>query len=158
MIRELMLGLALWMAGINHADVEQAPNSRAAFNRLKGLAGTWSSTAGGRSSTMAYKLTGNGSVLMEEMGGMATAYYLDGDKLTLTHFCGAGNQPRMRIREMSDRHMSFEMFDITNLADPRAYHTTHLDIRFLEGERVSLAYRGVTNGEVSTQTFILQRK
>jgi hypothetical protein len=45
-----------------------------------------------------YTLTGGGSVLMEVLGGMSTAYHLDNGTLMLTHYCGAGNQPRMRVK------------------------------------------------------------
>jgi hypothetical protein len=52
-----------------------------------------------------------------------------GGALVLTHFCGAGNQPRMRATRIDDggRQVAFEMYDITNLSDPQAYHTTSLD-------------------------------
>ena len=53
--------------------------------------------------------------------------------------------------------MSFEMFDITNLADPKSYHSTHLDVVFVSEDRVDLAYRGITDGRVSTQVFQLTR-
>jgi hypothetical protein len=35
---------------------------------------------------------------MEVLGGMSTAYHLDNGTLMLTHYCGAGNQPRMRVK------------------------------------------------------------
>src|SRR5689334_8380722 len=80
-----------------------------AFERLKGLAGTWETTEKGtsRKSTAQYVLTGRGSVLMEVMGGMSTAYHMDKGVLVLTHFCGAGNQPRMRVKSIENggRHI-----------------------------------------------------
>ena len=136
--------------------------SEVAFERLKSLAGTWESTEKGstRKSTTTYALTGGGSVLIESMGGMATAYHLDKGSLVLTHFCGAGNQPRMRAKtiENGGRHLVFEMYDITNHPDPNAYYTKSLDVSFLDDGRVELVYRGTTAGRESSQTFQLLRR
>jgi hypothetical protein len=138
-----------------------SPDSRAALERLKTLVGRWESTVKGSSSgpgTVTYSLTGGGSVLVENAGGMMTAYHLDKNQLVLTHFCGAGNQPRMRIKAADDRHIAFEMYDITNLADPQAYHSTNLDVVFLGADRVDLAYGGTRGGTATTQVFQLTRK
>jgi hypothetical protein len=139
---------------------QQAPDSRAAMERLKTLVGTWESTVTGRSGgqSVTYTLTGGGSVLIENAGGMMTAYHLDKDQLVLTHFCGAGNQPRMRIKAADAKHIYFEMYDITNLANPQAYHSTTLDVVFLGNDRVDLVYGGISAGQRSAQTFQLTRK
>ena len=158
MWRSVAIGLALTLSPDIAAHGEPRVDAREGFERLKRLVGTWSVTVDGRTSTATYKLTGGGRVLMEDMGGMATAYYLDVDKLVLTHFCGAGNQPRMRMQKIDDRQMSFQMFDITNLANPKAYHSTHVDIVFVSEDRVDLTYRGITDGRVSTQVFQMTRQ
>ena len=160
MWKSAAIGIALSFVQAAGVRAQGAIDSQAAFERLKRLVGTWSMVVDGKPSRDAatYKLTGGGRVLMEDAGGMTTAYHLDVGKLMLTHYCGAGNQPRMRITEMDDRHLSFEMFDITNLADPKAYHSTHVDVVFLGDDRVDLAYRGMTDGRESTQLFQLTRK
>jgi hypothetical protein len=72
----------------------------AAFSRLKSLAGDWNvESARGRGHSR-FAVIANGSVVLEhfgEPGGgeMLTAYHLDGDKLVLTHYCMAGNEPHM---------------------------------------------------------------
>ena len=157
MWRSVAIGLALTLSPSIAAHAQPRVDARDGFERLKRLVGTWS-VGEGRGSTATYKLTGGGKGLVEDMSGMMTTYYLDGDRLVLTHFCGAGNQPRMRVQKMDDRTISFGMFDITNLADPKAYHSTHLDVVFVSEDRVDLAYRGSTDGRVSTQTFQLTRK
>jgi hypothetical protein len=94
------------------------------------------------------------------VGGMATAYHLDRGTLVLTHFCGAGNQPRMRLNSVNDggKHIAFEMYDITNHRDPAAYYTKYLNVRFHGDGTVDLAYSGITAGRESTQTFQLRRR
>jgi hypothetical protein len=157
MWKNVAILLALTLSHQGAPVSQERLDSREGFERLKRLEGSWTVTLGGQPRPASYKLTGGDRVLMEDIGGMTTAYYLDVDKLVLTHFCGAGNQPRMRLQEMDDRHLSFEMFDITNLADPKSYHSTHLDVVFVSDDRVDLAYRGITDGRVSTQVFQLRR-
>ena len=137
--------------------------SDVAFERLKSLVGTWETVekASKRPGVATYTLTGGGKVLMEVMGGgMATAYHLDKGTLVLTHFCGAGNQPRMRVKSIENdgRHIVFEMYDITNHPDPDSYYSSALDVRFVEDGTVELAYRGMTAGRESSQTFQLVKR
>ena len=143
------------------AAAEKSP-SDIAFERLKSLVGTWETVEKGskRSGVATYTLTGGGKVLLEVMGGMATAYHLDKGTLVLTHFCGAGNQPRMRVKtiENDGLHFVFEMYDITNHPDPDSYYSSALDVRFVEGGTVELAYRGMTAGRESRQTFQLVKR
>lgn len=141
---------------------DEKSSSDVAFERLKTLVGTWETVEKGskRAGVVTYTLTGGGKVLMEVMGGMATAYHLDKGALVLTHFCGAGNQPRMRVKtiENEGRHFIFEMYDITNHPDPASYYSSALDVRFVEDGTVELAYRGMTAGRESTQTFQLVKR
>jgi hypothetical protein len=155
-----ILSLVLWvtpsLVGASRAD------SQAALERIRTLVGTWDVKLKGKSGaaqTVTYHVTGGGRVIVEEFsGGMATTYHMDGDRLMLTHYCGAGNQPRMRITETDDKRTSFEMFDITNLASPEAYRSTRLTVVFLGENRVDLEYGGLSGGRESTQVFELTRR
>jgi hypothetical protein len=161
-MRTVLLAVVLVLSGnVAYLAQEKSP-SDIAFERLKGLVGTWEAIEKGKSRkfTAEYTLTGGGGVLMEVLGGMATAYHLDHGKLLLTHFCGAGNQPRMRVKaiENGGRHIVFEMYDITNLKSPDAYRSTSLDVRFHDDGTIDLAYGGWSAGQSSTQTFQLVRR
>lgn len=156
------LASVLFVVSLAAAD-EKSIDSRMAFDRLKTLTGTWDSIDKAKPSSpgrATYSLTGGGHVLIEQLGGMATAYHLDDGQLMLTHYCGAGNQPRMRIKSVADggRRISFEIYDITNLASPDAYRSTHLDVVFVSDDRVELAYKGLASGKESTQVFQLSRR
>ena len=164
-----LLALAATLICAPAASAQDAA-TRAAFERLKSLVGTWDATEQGNpkfAEVVVYSLTGRGTTLIEDMkvpaspmGHMLTAYHLDSGKLVLTHFCGAGNQPRMRLKTINDsgRRLSFEMYDITNLAEPKAYHSTRVDVQVQSDDKVDLTYSGVWEGKEITQVFQLHRK
>ena len=146
----------------SRAGASEKSPADAAFERLKTLVGTWETIeqSAQRPGTATYTLTGGGKVLIEMMGGMATAYHLDKGTLMMTHYCGAGNQPRMRAKTIKSdgRQIAFEMYDITNHLDAASYYSSALDVRFADDGTVELAYRGMTAGSESTQTFKLKRR
>ena len=140
---------------------QQAVDTRAALERLEGMVGSWSSVErrqGARPSTTTFRRTGGGKTLVNDAGGMLTVYHPDGATLMLTHYCGAGNQPRMRLQQFDGRKMVFAMFDITNLATPQSYHTTHVELVFTSEDKVTLTYRGIQAGRESSQVFDLTRQ
>jgi len=52
-----------------------------------------------------YYITGNNSAVVENLttGGtpnMTSVYHLDGADLRMTHYCGAGNQPRLKAERI----------------------------------------------------------
>lgn len=148
-------------ASESKASVQPAPlDTRAAFERLDGLIGTWTSVERGRdrTTTTTFKRTGGGKAILNEAGGMATVYHPDNAHLMLTHYCGNGTQTRMRLQSYDGKTLKFAMFDVTNLASPETYHTTHADVIFTSEDRVTIAYRGIVGGEALNQTFDLTRQ
>ena len=161
-MRIVLLALALALLPHSPYSAREKSPSEMAFQRLKALEGTWDVTEKGtsRKFSATYTLTGGDSVVMEVLGGMATAYHLDKGALVLTHFCGAGNQPRMRAKtiENGGRRVLFEMYDITNLKSPDAYRSTSLEVKFHDDGTAEIAYGGWSAGRTSTQTFNLLRR
>jgi hypothetical protein len=157
------------LAGSSAVASAQSPaDTAAAFVRLRTLAGQWDATEKGNPSfaeTVTYSMTGRGTVLVEDMratsmGHMLTAYHLDKGRLVLTHSCGAGNQPNMRLRVIEEgrRRLQFELHDITNLSSPEAYHSTRVNVSFVGETRVDLEYRGSAGSRETVQVFQLVRK
>lgn len=79
---------------------------KAAFERLKTLAGTWQGQAGhGEGSqpvTVVYRVASAGSVVQETLfpdtpHEMISMYHLADGQLVMTHYCAMGNQPRMKL-------------------------------------------------------------
>ena len=154
----LVVGAALAMS--LSPKPNKAIDGRAAFERLRGLVGTWSFTVDGRrvSDDATFRMAANDRVLVEDMGGMVTMYHLDGDKLIMTHYCNAGNQPRMRMTKADEDNIAFEMYDITNLATPTSYHSNTLNVKFEGRDRVVLTYGGKSGKKEPPQVFELKRK
>ena len=101
----LLLALALAPGGAADVGAEGAPDHKAAFERLKGLAGVWKghqTTPDGPPMEVEYRLTGNGSAVTERLFAgspheMLSVYYLERGELVLTHYCSMGNQPQMKL-------------------------------------------------------------
>lgn len=105
------------------------------FGALKRLAGTWT----GRVTTdppnpeiegaiqVTMRAASRGNVLVHEIvpGGVPepTAIYLEGDRLTLVHYCEAGNRPRMVARKSPDQKtVEFDFVDISGSTRPAYLH------------------------------------
>jgi len=150
------------MAGAPSAE------TKAAFERLKGLSGAWTVTAGSEGavgSEVTYKVTGNGSAVVETLfaGGpheMVTVYHLDGDDLVLTHYCAAGNQPRMKAARGGDPNtLAFQFDGGTNFDPKKDMHMHEAVIKFVGPDQVHSewqSYTGTTKGERAT--FDMKRK
>ncbi len=148
-----------------------------AFERLKALAGTWEGSASGEGEEAEaeadaavlvvheFEVTANGHVLMERMGPdteyeMVNMYHLDGSDLVLTHYCSAGNQPRMKFNAATSapNRLVFDFHGGTNL-DTTPNHIHSAEIR-LDGEnRIDSAWKAHEGDmEAGTMTFHLKRR
>jgi hypothetical protein len=106
-------------------------DSQRSFDDLKGLAGTWTGQVttdppdpeinGPIQVTM--RVASRGNVVIHEIapGGVPepTLIYLEDDRLTLVHYCEAGNRPRLVARKSPDlRSVNFEFVDISGSKSP----------------------------------------
>jgi hypothetical protein len=119
----------------------------AAFTKLKTLAGSWA----GQLTTMpvdpdvsgsfvqfSLRVTSRGNALVHEMSvsGLPdhplTMFYLDGGRVTLTHYCDAGNRPRMTGTMSPDgKTVEFEFLDLSG-GNERG-HMHHAVFTFIDG-------------------------
>lgn len=104
-------------------------NAQSAFDKLKSLQGNWSGkTTDGRDVQVSFRIVSGGSAIMSEIQGereedMITMFHLDGDRLLMTHYCGAGNQPRMVGTLSPDgKTITFNFLDATNLLTTQPGH------------------------------------
>ena len=145
--------LAAPPAAAAEGTADPAPDGRpldgpALFERLKTLVGTWEGrwNPGDTPTEVTYSLTGAGSVLVEDYlvgeTTMSTLYHLDGGDLMLTHYCSAGNQPRMKLSTLSDDggRLVFDRFDVTNAGeDDERGHSARLTLELFDDDHVAVS-------------------
>jgi hypothetical protein len=120
-----------------HTLVEAAvpQDAQKAFDTLKTLAGTWEGrvmvvppdpSMDNAPMQISLRVTSRGNALVHEMQAAGTPqdptkydhpvtmFYLDGDRLTLVHYCDAGNRPRMVARTSPDgKTLDFDFVDVS---------------------------------------------
>ena len=104
--------LVMLGAAITSISVAQGPTPKQAFEQLKKLVGTWEEKSPQGSFKVVYRLTGGGSTLIEtQFAGdaheMVSMYHMDGNKLIMTHYCAAGNQPTLVYKPGKDAKVLF---------------------------------------------------
>jgi hypothetical protein len=110
-------------------------DAQKSFDRLKTLAGTWEAhvttvppqpeMGNGTLTQVTMRVTSRGNALVHEIKEAITPddptkydhpltmFYLDGDRLLLTHYCDAGNRPRMVARTSPDgKTVEFDFLDV----------------------------------------------
>ncbi len=110
------------------ADAATQSDAQKSFDKMKTLAGSWEGHVttvpqapeiDGKLMQVSLRTTSMGNALMHEMTGAGrpddpiTMLYLDGDRLLLTHYCDAGNRPRMTGKISPDgKTVEFDFLDI----------------------------------------------
>jgi hypothetical protein len=130
-----------------------ATDSQKSFEEMKALAGTWQGpitlnpprpdVKPGTVGEISMRVTSRGNALVHEMQESGTPldaakydhpvtmFYLDGDHLTLVHYCDAGNRPRM-VAKLSPNGKTVE-FDFVDLSGGNTYgHMHHAVFTFID--------------------------
>ena len=146
--------LILIAATLTFAAADPTLDTAAAFSKLKTLVGKWEANTPKGKDHLTYELIGAGTVLIEretatDRPEMLTAYHLDGKRLLLTHYCMAGNQPRMQAQfyDSEKGELQFRFLDATNLANPNAGHMHNVSIRFVDNDHLLSTWEFYENGK-----------
>ena len=137
-----------------HPAQSDAPKSDAqkSFDQLKTLAGAWHATVttdppmkemgNGAMGDVTLRVTSRGNALVHEIGETGkddptkndhpvTMFYLDNDRLVLTHYCDAGNRPRMAARPSPDgKTLEFDFLDVAG--NTQHGHMQHAVFTFID--------------------------
>ena len=115
-----------------------ASDAQASFEKLKSLQGSWSGKGMKGDVQVSFRVTSAGSVIMSEIHSdedMISMIHLDGDRLMLTHYCGAGNQPRMVARLSPDgKTITFNFLDATNILSSQPGHMERVVITLIDND------------------------
>jgi hypothetical protein len=103
-------------------------DAQKSFDQMKTLAGTWEGVvktyppapeADGKHVQATLRVTSMGNAMVHEMkvegrpDDPITMVYMDNDRLTLTHYCDAGNRPRMVAKTSPDgKTVEFDFVDV----------------------------------------------
>jgi len=127
-MKHLRCVLPLLALAIVPAFASAQSDAQKSFDSLKSLAGTWEGTitsfpatpeVQGKHVQVTLRVTSVGNALLHEMHVQGrpddpiTMLYLDNGHLMLTHYCDAGNRPRMTARTSVDgKTVEFEFVDV----------------------------------------------
>ena len=141
-------------------------DAQRAFAAIKNMPGMWEGKMpDGHPVRVSFKVTAGGSAVMSEILGegpedMISMIHLDGpNKLLITHYCGAGNQPRMQASVSPDgKTIVFNFLDATNLATPDAGHMQKMVLTLLDENHHTEEWTYADHGKEMKELFDLRRK
>lgn len=163
-IRLLSIGsICFASCAFNFAQIAPAKTADAAsaFETFKSLQGHWAVYSGNKALPVevTYDLGSRDSIVTEQFGKELSVIYPDGPNLQMTHFCNAGNHPRLRWQQSgSPGTFEFDTFDVTNLRTPNADHVQRIIHRILDGSHLELQIVWKKNRGEATERYILIRK
>jgi len=129
----LMLSVVVLMSlstvAFAQSDAQKSQSdAQKSFDQLKALSASWEGVvktnpptpeADGKHVQVTLRVTSMGNALLHEMkiegrpDDPITMLYMDNDRLTLTHYCDAGNRPRMVARTSPDgKTVDFDFLDV----------------------------------------------
>jgi hypothetical protein len=139
-------------------------DAQKSFDELKTLAGSWEGTFDGKPMQVSLRVTSMGNALMHEMriAGRAddpiTMLYVDGDRLLLTHYCDAGNRPRMAASMSPDgRTVDFHFVDVANFNDKQGGYMQHAMFTTLDANHHTEDWTFLAQGKPINAHVELQR-
>ncbi len=130
-------GLVLCLLLVSLSTVAPAQSdAEKSFTEIKTLAGSWQGPVKvdppqpemetGKPMQIVMRVTSRGNALVHEMKEAGptddptkndhpvTMFYIDADRLLLTHYCDAGNRPRMAARPSPDgKTVEFDFLDVS---------------------------------------------
>lgn len=111
-----------------------------------------------------FKVASMGSSVREVMfpgsqHEMTNMYHMNGGELMVTHYCGAGNQPRMRSVVVSPGHIEFKTESVTNLDSMDTEYMGELMLDMADKNSLKQTWRSIKAGKgTSHMVFEFRRK
>jgi hypothetical protein len=137
--------VAFTQSDAQKSSVAPVPSeAQKSFSTMKSLAGEWEGSVNvpevpqwsGGKLHVSMRVTSRGNAIVHELQEAgtpldATKYdhpvtmlYVDGDQLTLVHYCDAGNRPRMTGKMTPDgKTVEFELKDISGSPEQHMHHS-----------------------------------
>src|SRR5215469_3792962 len=138
-------------------------DAQSTFERLQTLNGTWEGKSSqGDPLRVTFRQTSGGTAILSELTGkgedMITMFHMDNNRVLMTHYCSAGNQPRMQASMSPDgKTITFTFVDATNLATPKSGHMNSLVITMPDADHHSEDWTFAADGKEMKEHFDLTR-
>ena len=162
----LALVLAAGTVAVAGAGMDMQPyQGSAEFEQLKSLIGTWEGEMpmegkGGDAQhqdmppmkiTLEYRLTAGGSAIQETFSPgtpmeMITMYHDRGGRLSLTHYCMLGNQPRMDLEGSKEGQLTFSFSKENDLDPAEGTQMCGLELFFVDENSITQRWTTVQDG------------
>ena len=139
----------------------------AVFERLKKLEGRWEgrSTRGWTEQASIRAIAGGSVLVMQGIGAhpneeMITVFHMDGDRLLLTHYCVARNQPRLVLSSVEEggRLITFTFLDGTNLPSRDKGHMDKVVVGLVDDDHFTEQWTWYQGGKEQWMEKIEQRR
>ncbi len=163
MLRKMFAGGVLFLAVCAGARAD-GPTTKAvptlpAFEKLKGLAGTWVEADKDGKPTekvvSVIRVIAGGSAVHEtvfpgQQQEMVSVYHRDGSDLVMTHYCVLGNQPRMKADPTAPANeIRWKFAGGTNLNPAKDTHMHEATLTFVDADHIELAGVAWVDGKPS---------
>jgi hypothetical protein len=114
---------------------------------------------------VSFRTTGAGSAILSEVHtgqphpeDMVSVFHLDGHRLLASHYCSAGNRPRMAATTSADgKTITFDFVDATNLRDPNDGHMRRVAIAIIDANHHTETWTFVDHGKDMVEIYDLHR-
>jgi hypothetical protein len=147
------------------AQTNEPTNATVALEKLNTLAGRWEASTTIGTAIATYEVVSGGTAVLEDLSipgqhNMIAVYYVDQNRVLLTHDCDRGNQPRMQASglDATTNSIDFHFLDVTNLAEPDAMHMHEVVINFNGPNEIAEHWTMFQDGKAGrTETFDYHR-
>jgi hypothetical protein len=143
-----------------------AADGKAAFERLKSLAGEWQGTVTptGQPAAIRYELGSGGTIVRELLfpgteHEMLNVYHLVDGQLVATHYCAMGNQPHFKLQAATADELVFGFAGGTNFVPGKDPHIHDGRIKFVAADRIEEDWTAFAAGkQAGDHRFVMTRK
>jgi hypothetical protein len=147
-------------------EMHPAARTTPAFDQIKSLMGHWEgSTPDGKKGQATYELISNGSVVMERLSvanepEMITMYSLEADRILVTHYCSAGNQPTMQTAPSpaANGKLDFTFLRLAGAKSPDEGHMVSLSVSMPDKSHLVEVWTFADHGKTLTENLNFIRK
>ncbi len=159
----VVLSVCLFAASVIAQDAKIPKHEGSAeLQKIKGLVGTWVGEMdhgqGPQKVQIVYRVTAAGSAVMETFNPgtpmeMVTMYHDQEGKLTMTHYCMLGNQPKMRLVNASDKQLALDLVKESVIKKDEP-HMNALTIDFLGADSIRHTWGCCQGGDKITNMSV----